>query len=151
MGRRPICFGLPVKHYDYESIQISACRPYGRPHGLLGRLVRTVAAHNLVVLIFKADDLIFNKTEFFKFKKHLFSDKRIIIKFKTDSFLFNKETVFFCRHKSEQFFFLDKKHFLPDKADFAIDAKASDSSRHTSDFDIIVFTVRHIAQYGKSG
>lgn len=111
MGRRPICFGLPLKHYDYESIQISACRPYGRPHGLLGRLVRTVAAHNLVVLVFKTDDLIFNKTEFFKFKKHIF----------------------------------------PDAADFTVDAKASDSGRHTSDFDIIVFTVKHIAQYGKSG
>lgn len=74
MGRRPICFGLPLKHYDYESIQISACRPYGRPHGLLGGLVRTVAAHKLVVLIFKTDDLIFYKTKFFKFKKYLFPD-----------------------------------------------------------------------------
>lgn len=150
MGRRPICFGLPLKHYDYESIQNSARRHYGRHHGLFGGLVSTVAAHKLVVLVFKADDLIFNKTEFFKFKKHIFPDKGVFIKFKTGSFLFNKASDP-GHNKSEQFFFLYKKHFLPDATDFAVDSKTSDPGRHTSDFDIVVFTVKHVAQYRQSG
>lgn len=151
MGRRPICFGLPVKHYDYESIQTSACRHYGRPCGVFGGFVRTVAAHKRVVLIFKTDDLLLNKTKFFKFKKYLFPDKRVIVKFKTGNLFVNKEADFACHNKSEQFFFLDKKHFLPDAADFAIDSEASDPIRCKTDFDFIVFTVKYIAQYGKAG
>ena len=150
MGHRPF-FGLPLKHYDYESIQISACRPYGRPYGVFGGLLRTVAAHNLVVLIFKTDDIIFNQTKFFKFKKHLFADKRVFIRFKADSFLFNKEADFVSHHKSKQFFFLDKKHFLPDAADLTVDSKTSESLIYKADFNFIVFTVKHIAQHRQAG
>lgn len=140
---------ISLKHYDYESIQTSACRHYGRPCGVLGGFVRTVAAHKRVVLIFKTDDLLINKTKFFKFKKYLFPDKRVIVKFKADNLLFNKEADFACHNKPEQFFFLDKAHFLPDASDFAVDSKTSGPVRFKTDF--IVFTVKRIAQYGQAG
>lgn len=113
----PACSGPSLKHYDYENIQNSACRPHGRPHGVLGRLVRTVAAHYNFVF-FKTDYLIFNEAKFFKFKKFLLTDKRVFLKFKTD---------------------------------FTVDAKTSDTVRDKTDFDVIVFTVKHIAQCRQAG
>ena len=124
-----ICFrtGFP-KNYDYESIQISACRHDGRPHGAFGGLFRTVAAHNSVFVKLKSDDFIFHASDF----------------------IFDIQKADSGNDKAEQPVFL-KQQFFPDTSDFFFEFKKTDASCCKTDISIIFFAVNDIQKHWQAG